>query len=219
MACRMTFDQFHSRTILFSCGALALCSQALGQTGDSRQLAAQPVLENIVVTAQRIEQTANEVGMDIRVFTGEQLDQLRITSVSDLTALVPSFTLSQSYQGVPTYTLRGIGPGCWTPRPLGAGPAALDGPSPCCGSTRSEGLAALALVPGVHVTSASSEMAGRLGSAGLSADGSDDPMVGDSTRAVPFFTARWYRFSSSLYHCFTCPHLYASFVVMLKLVR
>ena len=28
--------------------------------------------------------------------------------MSDLTALVPSFTLSQSYQGVPTYTLRGM---------------------------------------------------------------------------------------------------------------
>jgi outer membrane receptor protein involved in Fe transport len=96
-------------TLTCACGALALSSQAWGQTGEARTIAAQPVLENIVVTAQRIEQTANEVGMDIRVFTGEQLDQLRITSVSDLTALVPSFTLSQSYQGVPTYTLRGIG--------------------------------------------------------------------------------------------------------------
>jgi iron complex outermembrane recepter protein len=68
-----------------------------------------PVLENIVVTAQRIEQTANEVPMDIQVFTGEQLDRLRITSVNNLTAIIPSLTLTQQYQGVPAYTLRGIG--------------------------------------------------------------------------------------------------------------
>ncbi|MCB1689487.1 MAG: TonB-dependent receptor [Halioglobus sp.] len=93
----------------FICSALALSGQAWGQSGKQGRIAAQPVLENVVVTAQRIEQTANEVGMDIQVFTGEQLDRLRITSVSDLTSVVPSFTLSQSYQGVPTYTLRGIG--------------------------------------------------------------------------------------------------------------
>ncbi len=108
-----TIPKLHKRRSLATactCGVLALSCQAWGQAaGKQDQFAAQPVLENVVVTAQRIEQTANEVGMDIQVFTGEQLDRLRITSVSDLTSVVPSFTLSQSYQGVPTYTLRGIG--------------------------------------------------------------------------------------------------------------
>lgn len=99
------------RTITLVCalGASVLSNQVWAQSGEQGQASGGLVLENIVVTAQRVEQTANEVGMDIQVFTGEQLDQLRITSVADLTAVVPSFTLSQSYQGVPTYTLRGIG--------------------------------------------------------------------------------------------------------------
>lgn len=66
-------------------------------------------LEMVIVTARRMEQTANDVGLDVQAYTGEKLERLRIDSVSDLTALVPSFTVAQSYQGVPTYTLRGIG--------------------------------------------------------------------------------------------------------------
>jgi outer membrane receptor protein involved in Fe transport len=102
------------RSLTIACavnGALiALAHAAPGVAQNDERLASSgPVLENIVVTAQRIEQTANEVGMDIQVFTGEQLDRLRITSVSNLTSIVPSLTLTQSYQGVPAYTLRGIG--------------------------------------------------------------------------------------------------------------
>lgn len=63
----------------------------------------------IVVTAQRREQTANSVGMGIQAFSGEQLDQLHVTDVRDLSSVAPSFSVQQSYQGVPIYTLRGIG--------------------------------------------------------------------------------------------------------------
>ncbi len=97
---------FNTLAVACASGMFALSCRAWGADGSQP---AEPVLENVVVTAQRVEQTADEVGMDIQVFTGEQLDKLRINSVSDLTAVVPSFTLAQSYQGVPTYTLRGIG--------------------------------------------------------------------------------------------------------------
>jgi len=63
----------------------------------------------IVVTAQRREESANSVGMGIQAFTGEQLDQLHVTDVRDLSSVAPSFSVQQSYQGVPIYTLRGIG--------------------------------------------------------------------------------------------------------------
>ena len=99
------------QSLVFTCAIVTLAQATPGraQEADQSQAYTGPVLENIVVTAQRIEQTANEVGMDIQVFTGEQLDRLRITSVTNLTAIVPSLTLTQSYQGVPAYTLRGIG--------------------------------------------------------------------------------------------------------------
>ncbi|HEX8903141.1 TonB-dependent receptor [Vitreimonas sp.] len=63
----------------------------------------------IVVTANRREETANTVGMGIQAFSGEQLDQLHVTDVRDLSSVAPSFSVQQSYQGVPIYTLRGIG--------------------------------------------------------------------------------------------------------------
>src|SRR3546814_13047863 len=51
----------------------------------------------------------NDIGMAIQAVDAETLENLRVTDMRDLTAVAPSFTVSQSYQGVPTYTLRGIG--------------------------------------------------------------------------------------------------------------
>lgn len=66
-------------------------------------------VDAIVVTAQRREESANTVGMGIQAIRGEVLQRFHVTDAKDLTTFAPSFTVSQSYQGVPTYTLRGIG--------------------------------------------------------------------------------------------------------------
>ncbi|MEQ8558164.1 MAG: TonB-dependent receptor [Henriciella sp.] len=66
-------------------------------------------LQSIQVTAQRREESINSVGMNIQAFGEDTLSDLRVNSVDDLQSVVPSFSVSQSYQGVPTYTLRGIG--------------------------------------------------------------------------------------------------------------
>ena len=97
-------------TLGLSVSALALLAalpaMAQGQTPPKTE----PFqIETLVVTAQRREETANSVGMPIQAFSGETLQQLRVTDPKDLSAIAPSFTVSQSYQGVPTYTLRGIG--------------------------------------------------------------------------------------------------------------
>lgn len=67
------------------------------------------MLEEIIVTAQRRAESINEVGMSVQAVSKSDLQALRVDDVKDLTTIVPSFTVSQSYQGVPTYTLRGIG--------------------------------------------------------------------------------------------------------------
>src|SRR3990167_7357335 len=64
---------------------------------------------DIIVTAQRRAESMNDVGMAIQAVDGATLENLRVTDMRDLTTVAPSFTVSQSYQGVPTYTLRGIG--------------------------------------------------------------------------------------------------------------
>jgi outer membrane receptor protein involved in Fe transport len=90
--------------------ALALLAAAPAWAQTQSQAKAEPfTIETLVVTAQRREETANSVGMPIQAFSGETLQQLRVTDPKDLSAIAPSFTVSQSYQGVPTYTLRGIG--------------------------------------------------------------------------------------------------------------
>jgi iron complex outermembrane receptor protein len=66
-------------------------------------------IETLVVTAQRREESIETVGIPIQALKGETLERLRINDPEDLSALAPSFSVSQSYQGVPTYTLRGIG--------------------------------------------------------------------------------------------------------------
>lgn len=66
-------------------------------------------LTSIQVTAQRKEESVLDVPMSIQAFGEDQLTDLRVNSVDDLQSVIPSFTVSQSYQGVPTYTLRGIG--------------------------------------------------------------------------------------------------------------
>lgn len=64
---------------------------------------------DIIVTAQRRAESLNDVGMAVQAVDAGTLEALRVTDMRDLTTVAPSFTVSQSYQGVPTYTLRGIG--------------------------------------------------------------------------------------------------------------
>ncbi len=89
--------------------SLVLCAMLSAGDLKAQEADSSLALEEVIVTAQRVEQSANDVGMDIQTFSGDTLEQLRVVDVEDLTAVIPSFTIAQSYQGVPTYTLRGIG--------------------------------------------------------------------------------------------------------------
>ena len=98
--------------------ALTAVQPALAQTAPAKPAPAKgtagagpanATVDTLVVTAQRREEAANDIGMAIQAFRGEQLKELHVTSVKDLGSVAPGFSVSQSYQGVPTYTLRGIG--------------------------------------------------------------------------------------------------------------
>jgi iron complex outermembrane receptor protein len=66
-------------------------------------------LVEIVVTAQKRQQSINSVGMAITAVASAQLKQENINSVADLTKVDPSFIASQNLWGAPVYTIRGIG--------------------------------------------------------------------------------------------------------------
>ncbi|MGB4347138.1 MAG: TonB-dependent receptor, partial [Burkholderiaceae bacterium] len=65
--------------------------------------------QEIIVTAQRREQSLSDVPVSIQAFSSETLKNLRVTSTEDLQNVAPSLNVSRGYQGIPIYTLRGVG--------------------------------------------------------------------------------------------------------------
>lgn len=63
----------------------------------------------IIVTANKREQAANDVGLTITAASGDALVARGIDGPEDLGKLVPGFTFTQSLYSTPVYTLRGIG--------------------------------------------------------------------------------------------------------------
>lgn len=86
--------------------ALAMPTATLGQNAAATSAGQ---LEEIIVTAQKWEQSANTVGISITVATGDQLQERGITSVADLTRLVPGLTIEESSFHSTSFTLRGVG--------------------------------------------------------------------------------------------------------------
>ena len=66
-------------------------------------------LEEVVVTAEKRFERAQDVPMSITAVTAEQLQKQGVVSVSDLTKIVPGFTFQPSDYGTPIYAIRGIG--------------------------------------------------------------------------------------------------------------
>ena len=66
-------------------------------------------IDEIIVTAEKWEQSANTVGMPIIAATGDVLRERGINSVADLTRLVPGLTVQQSSFNSTSFTLRGVG--------------------------------------------------------------------------------------------------------------
>ena len=85
----------------FSCAPFAQVHAQAGSTGTK--------IEEIVVTAQKRDETAASVPMAIDSFRGDELRALGIEDTRDLGKLVPGFTAGDSGFDTPVYTLRGVG--------------------------------------------------------------------------------------------------------------
>ena len=87
-------------------GATALCApQAFAQdTGAGAQ-----GLKEIVVTAQRREENLQRVPVAVTAIGADDIAQLRVTNIKDLSGLAPNLTLNtQGLQSNPTVTIRGV---------------------------------------------------------------------------------------------------------------
>jgi outer membrane receptor protein involved in Fe transport len=98
-----------------SLATLSIClgGHAYAQTTTASEAtpapAGQSASDEIVVTANKREQSLNDVGLTVQAASGEDLTQRGITGVADLAKLVPGFTFTQSLYSTPVFTLRGIG--------------------------------------------------------------------------------------------------------------
>lgn len=63
----------------------------------------------IVVTAQKRQQSINDVGLTVTAATADTLQARGIADTGDLAKIVPGFTATNSPYATPVYTLRGIG--------------------------------------------------------------------------------------------------------------
>jgi iron complex outermembrane receptor protein len=89
--------------------------QAAGPGNSSGQIATESgqgtgagELAEIIVTAQKRQQSINTVGMAITAAAATQLQDMGIDSVSGLAKLDPSVVVSQSLYGAPVYAIRGV---------------------------------------------------------------------------------------------------------------
>ena len=91
--------------VFVSAGVVAYGSKAFAQDD------AAAVLEEIIVTAQKREQSLAEIPMSITVLDGALLATQQADNFQDLVALVPGLSISSSTAGVTRLTLRGINTG------------------------------------------------------------------------------------------------------------
>lgn len=88
-------------------GAALLAGAALpSMAQDASQ---RPMLEEVVVTAQKREQGVNDIPMSISAFSGDSMAEMGVEDTADLAAIVPGFAYSDSVLGTPVYTMRGVG--------------------------------------------------------------------------------------------------------------
>lgn len=86
--------------------AVALQSSAVIFAQDSSP----GMLEEVVVTAQKREQSAQDLGMAIASFSGETLQEQRVNSGEDLARVIPNVSVQNiSGGGLPVVIVRGIG--------------------------------------------------------------------------------------------------------------
>ena len=85
--------------------------QLTGQTAtaDAPPPAQATEVAEIVVTAQKREQSINRVPMSITALSGSALTNLGVTTTAQLTKVIPGFNFTETVYGTPVYTIRGIG--------------------------------------------------------------------------------------------------------------
>jgi iron complex outermembrane receptor protein len=96
-----------ARLVLF---VSAVLGAAAAQAQSSSKTAEAGRLEDVVVTAQRREQSAQDVGIAITAVSGDELANRGIVSINELERLAPSLNVIPQFGGgQPQFIIRGVG--------------------------------------------------------------------------------------------------------------
>lgn len=87
------------------CGSSLLCLAAMPALAQEEQSG----IQEIIVTAQKRQESLNKVGLTVNVLSGDALKERQITSIQDLTAAIPSMSYADTPTSTPIITLRGVG--------------------------------------------------------------------------------------------------------------
>jgi outer membrane receptor protein involved in Fe transport len=66
-------------------------------------------IQEVIVTANKREETLSKVGLTVTALSGEQLAERGVTSLQDIASIVPGLSFTASSTNTPVLTLRGVG--------------------------------------------------------------------------------------------------------------
>src|SRR5690606_25997577 len=94
------------RFVLIAALLFVAAAPAAAQTQTTRG-----ALEQIIVTAQKREQSLQDVGVTITAFTGDQIQDLGFTNTTDIVAMTPglNYTVPNAESSQINFFLRGVG--------------------------------------------------------------------------------------------------------------
>ena len=106
--------------ICLSIAGLSIADEAHASDADDKAADAGPAsteqaqkapdaLEEVIVTANKREESINKVGLTIKALGSAQIEQEHVETLADLATAVPGLTFTQTDSNTPVYTLRGIG--------------------------------------------------------------------------------------------------------------
>lgn len=94
--------------VAVSCASLISANQALAQDQTTPDERNSPVLDEIIVTAQKREQSLQEVPISIKAFSSEAIEALGAESVGDLDTFTPGLSVNDTSVTQPRYSIRGV---------------------------------------------------------------------------------------------------------------
>ena len=92
-----------SRRSILMAAVVSLCGMA-------PQYVSAQVLEEMIVTARKVEESLQDVPLSVTVMSGDRLSEAGITKIDELVLYVPNVTMSETGIGTNLY-IRGIGSG------------------------------------------------------------------------------------------------------------